>query len=313
MKTACAAISVTLAMVLCAASAMGWGSATHAYINERVNHKGPLLTLNQVYGGMATDVFNFMNDPLHPEYQPWLSTSVHCPECGNMWRVAFLPTAKALAYGFISHNQKWGADFYAHDYSCPNNDPPENGYIQDKAESLYNNASFQAALVDYPVLLEPNNKEFTMELLRDVIEYAVDILIIRQDGAIGAKVTSAALLRNPEFPAMLNATYAGGFARQFGLNFFEATKIIRATELQFRQTMVVYGQILALREVAAIPLISEQLAVLASQLFRINLDSKVIESVIGLSMVECAYDYMDAINKTINDVRVEMDGQGIIY
>jgi hypothetical protein len=313
MRKICMALTVALAMALCAASAMGWGSATHAYIDERINSKGPLLTLNQVYGGMAADVFNFMSDPSHPEYQIYLSTGVHCPECGNMWRVAFLPTAKALAYGFVSHNQKWAADFYAHNYSCPQNFPPTTGYIQNKAEALYNNVWFQAALVQYPELLDPNNKPFVMEVLRDVVEYAVDILLIRRDSSIGLKVSSAALLRSPEFPAMLNATYASGFSRQFGLNYFEATKIIRAAEMQFRQNMIGYGQILALGEAAAIPQISEQLAGLAEQLFGLSIDSDVIEDVIGLAMWACADDYEHAINDTVNRVRIQMGAHGIFY
>jgi hypothetical protein len=310
-------MAVSLAMVLCAASAMAWGSATHAYIDERINNKVPLLKLNQVYGGMATDVFNFMVDPLHPDYQPWLSTKVHCPDCSKMWHVSLLPTAKALTYGFISHNQAWGADFYAHNYSCPDNFPPTAGYIQEKAEALF------PAIKPYLAALgldEEQQQTLGMELLRDVIEYAVDILIIDQDKAIGPKVSAAALLRSPEFPLLLNAAYAQDFARTFHLNYFQATKIISTAELQFRQTMIGYGQILAQGKVAAVGQISAQLAVLAQQLFGIPLDPGLpglIETVINIAMGQCAGDFMTAIdngiNATIDAVRIQMGLHGFIY
>ena len=39
-----------------------WGSAVHAYIADHLGKKAPLLNLNEVYGAMAPDVFNYMFD-----------------------------------------------------------------------------------------------------------------------------------------------------------------------------------------------------------------------------------------------------------
>jgi len=309
MKKFSTAMAISLVMAICAASAMGWGSATHAYIDEHINNKGPLLTLNQVYGGMAADVFNFMADP---QYQPYLATQAHCGGFNKMWRIALLPTAKAQAFGFISHNQKWAADFFAHNYSCPpDNYLPTTGYIQIKAEALYNTDLNIKGLVD------SLGYGLGMELLRDVIEYAVDILILRQDAAIGQKVTFAALLRSAEFPLLLNSTYAWDFSRAFSLNYFQATRVIAASESQFRQTMIAYGQILAQGEAAATAQIPAQLALLAEQLFGITINPSDIANVIDLAKLYCEGDYMDAvdngINDTIDSVSERMQSHGFSY
>lgn len=311
MKRLYVAITVALALALCAVSAMAWGSATHAYIDEHLNNKGALLKLNQVYGGMAGDVFAFMADPLQSNY---LATAAHCTDGHKMWRAAILPTAKAQTYGIISHNQAWGADFFAHNYSCPGNLPPTTGYVQYKAAVLF--PSLQPKLHPYLASLGlPSEQEdaLMMELLRDAIEYAVDILLIRQDSTIGAKVSAASLLRSPEFPLLLNATFAWDFSRQFHLSYFQATKIISAAELQFRQMMLGYGQILAQGESEAIPQISAQAAALVRQLYGITINPGLIENVIDAAMVLCEPDYMIAINATVRSVRAQMAIHGFGY
>jgi hypothetical protein len=314
MKKLIAAMAVSLVMAFCAASAMAWGSATHAYIEEHINKKGPLLALNQVYGGMAADVFNFMTDL---DQQAYLALQAHCGGFNKMWRTALLPTAKAETYGFISHNQAWGADFYAHNYSCIDNGAPTEGYIQEKAAILY--PILGATIEGYlnPLLTQEQKQMLAMELLRDIIEYAVDILIIREDPAIGQKVTYAALLRSPEFPLLLNSTYALGFSRAFELSYFRAAKIIAAAETQFRQTMIGYGQLLALGESEATAQMPDQLAGLAQQLFGINVNADNIAPVLDLAIQTCHEDYMTAIengiNRTIIRVRDQMQSNGFNY
>lgn len=311
MKRMYVAITVALAMAFCAASAMAWGSATHAYIDERLNNKNALLKLNQVYGGMATDVFGFMADPFQSNY---LGTAAHCADGNRMWRTSLFPTAKAQTYGFISHNQAWGADYFAHNYSCPGNLPPTEGYIQGKAAALF--PLLEASLRPYLASLRlPTAQEdaLMMELLRDAVEYAVDILLIQQDPAIGAKVSVAALLRSPEFPLLLNTTFAWDFSRYFHLNYFQATQIISAAELQFRQIMLGYGQMLSQGQSKAVVQISAQAAALVSQLYGVGISPGLIEYVINLAMSQCAGDYMSAINHTINAVHSQMSSHGFIY
>ncbi len=305
MKKTYLSTTVILAMTFCPVSAMAWGPATHAYIAERLNNKGPLLTLNQVYGAMAGDVFTFISDP--SGYGNRLNVQAHCSDGRRMWNLALLPTAKAQAYGFISHNQAWGADYYAHDYSCPENNPPQSGYIHDKAVQL-------ASLPEISSALEGLDDQLKMELLRSVVEYAVDILIKRLDPAIGAKVSSAALLRSAEFPILLNTTFALDLARAFPkINYWQATKIISAAESQFRQIMLTYGQILSLRASDAIDQLSAELKILAAQMYGVDLSADLIKKAIKLAMGLCLDDYCDTIKQTIEQVSSGMVEHGFYY
>jgi Mg2+/Co2+ transporter CorC len=77
----------------------------------------------------------------------------------------------------------------------------------------------------------------------------MDILLISRDPAIGAKVSAAALLRDPGFPQLLTATFGD-----------MAPETIIAAEKQFRQAMISYGQMLALGQLVAIQQISDQAA-----------------------------------------------------
>ena len=49
-----------LFLALTMGQAYGWGSATHAYIDDHLGKKGPVKNLNEIYGAMAPDVFNFL-------------------------------------------------------------------------------------------------------------------------------------------------------------------------------------------------------------------------------------------------------------
>jgi hypothetical protein len=292
MKKMYVAFTVILTMSLCAASAMAWGSATHAYIDERLNSKGPLLKLNQVYGGMATDIFT-----LEPGLQAvYLSNEFHCADGYAMWGGVSSSTTKALAYGFISHNQVWGADYFAHNYGCAGQ-PPTIGYIKWKADILHNllPSELRAYLDSLP-------NGLGIELVRSVVEYAVDTLLIAKDPAIGAKVSAAAMWRDPDFPELLSAAFQD-----------IPSAYVSEVEEQFRQAMISYGQILSLGQLGAIKQISNMAASLAQQLYGITIDSATIKSAMVTAMWLCAFDHMAAINQTILGVRYQMIGRGFYY
>jgi hypothetical protein len=140
-----------------------------------------------------------------------------------------------------------------------------------------------------------------IELVRNVVEYAVDILLIPRDPAIGAKVSAAALLRDPEFPQLLSAAFPAMAAE------------IVAAATQFKHAMISYGQMLALGQLVAVLQISDQAASLAQQLYGVSIDSNTIRSAIITAMWLCALDYTGAINATINGVRAQMVNHGFNY
>lgn len=296
--------------------AFAWGSATHAYIDERLSKKGPILTVNQIYGGMGPDVFNYMFES--PAEMAYLSNATHCNPLA-LWRVALLPTAKAQAYGFVSHNNLWGADYFAHAPACPSYLVPTEGYIFTKGAEL------EAIVKESPYgsLLAALNlpPQLEVAIFQDLAEFGVDILVKRLDPAIGQRVTSAALLRSPEFPLLLVLAYARGLSVNSGMRYEDAAKMIAAEEAQFRQTIIAYGQALMQDDATAIQLISQQMAQLAQSLLAANgITPPPVEDLVPIlnfsisqAVTLCEGDYAPTLHSTINGVQEGLAAHRVSY
>jgi len=316
-KTCLKVVSLLAGLMVFSSTVFAWGSATHAYIDDQLNKKPELLKLNQIYGGMAPDVFNYMFTA--PDQQIWLSSATHC-ESMRVWNAAILPTRKALAYGFVSHNSLWGADYTAHSPGCPAGITANQGYVYYKALELQQKLVGEEQYAPLHALLQAR-PELEAEILQDIVETGVDILMKRSDHAIGQKVVTSALLRDPGFPLLLARVYAHEFSAQFGMSYWDAVKIITAAELQFRKTMVLYGQALMQDEATATQLISEQIAELANGLFAANGIQlppgtelmPLIRDAIQGSMGICQDDYAGEISGTITFVRNELKANGVSY
>jgi len=69
---------IMILSALTANQAFAWGSATHAYIDDHIGRKRPLRNYNEIYGGMAPDVFNFLfGNPA----MPYLYAVTHYQGC----------------------------------------------------------------------------------------------------------------------------------------------------------------------------------------------------------------------------------------
>ena len=64
---------VILAVVLFSSEAFPWGWAVHTYIDDHLGTNRGLRNMNEIYGGMAPDVFNYMFDlsPLFIRSNSW--------------------------------------------------------------------------------------------------------------------------------------------------------------------------------------------------------------------------------------------------
>jgi hypothetical protein len=289
-------------------SAFGWGSASHAYIAERLNNKAPLYMLNQAYGAMAPDVFNLMSPAS-------LSLLTHCNDWAQIWRLPALPTGKALAFGFVSHNQNWGADWFAHHPGCCGLSPTD-GYVHRMAVALNftllsdpNYGGYYQALFKQLDTLDPNLR---MELLRDLVEYAVDILVKRTDPAIGAKVMFAAAFRSPEFPWMLTAAYSDDVAAFLPTRSrIDAAKLILDAEADFQKTTLAYGQALMLSEGEVVEVFSEQLTAMAGAYGIPPTAKPLVAGALQAAISICSqsdpnYNYNVALANAIQMVKVSM-------
>jgi hypothetical protein len=216
-----------------------------------------LKDFDEMYGSLAPDVFNYT----FAEWYEYIYKQTHYYAFMDMENAADKILQKALAFGFVSHNGIWGADFTAHHSGITYGQGT--GYVIKKAEVL--------AGIMGPVLADqglPLERKDLLEVCHNFIEPAVDILMKRVDPVIGKKIMAAALLRTNAFPDMLVEVYAEGLSGETGMNFNDAAQAIRAAEKDFRKTTILYGMALSQSEETAVRLLAEQLASVAAAYLR---------------------------------------------
>ncbi len=319
-KPALVLITILLSVLFFSESAFSWGGAVHAYLAEQYSAKNKLTAGNQIYGGFTPDIFNFRFDA--PAYMAYLFNQTH-NNTMRVWDAAQSGPEKALALGFVSHNEVWGADFTAHrsgitfgqQGSIPGK-PGEGGYIIAKAYIL------KAILEQDPAYSALQLPEaVSLEVAHNLIEYGVDILMKNLDPGIGLTLTDAAFQPNPAIPLLLQKAYAADFADHFGIRFVDAFMFIRSSETEFRTMMAHYGQALMRDDATSILLLSGQLAELATQFLASygyvlppGVDiAPLLQSGIMLSMMLCANDFAAEVLATADFVDQQLDLNGISY
>jgi len=223
--------------------------------------------------------------------------------------------AKAVAFGFVSHNGDFGADLSAHTQSRLY--PNDGGYVIKKAQQL--DPILQLGALPLP---NPLTQAQIDEIYHDLIEFAIDIMITQQHKTLAAKISAAAIFRSPEFPFILAKSYAKGLSKQGfpGIDHAAAVLLIMKTEGEFRKSMISYGQALMQDQDTAIDLIAAQLVGLASQFLGRLLEGE--EAMVFLelakqglkaSMELCAPDIYDELEQTIDFVSDQLAVHGISY
>jgi hypothetical protein len=300
---------IYLGLLFSSSEAFPWGFATHAYIDDHLGKKGTLNNLGEIYGGVMPDLFNTLFD--YPKYLDFLPGQTHL-KFMKVWKASRGDVEKSLAFGFVSHNDLWGADFTAH-HACQTCGKPV-GYAYAKANVLLSEAPLP------PEFGIPD--EIAVEIFHEIVENSVDILVKRTDPLIGFRLSSAALPRSPGFPQLLVRAYARRFASFAGITEWEASQFIQSAENNFRGAVLSYGQILSQDEATAIQLISQQTASLAQRfltLYDITLSISqeeivgMVISYMGLAIDSCQDDYLEEIEATIPYVRHNLRIHGITY
>jgi len=210
-----------------AGPAAAWGPATHAVIMTGVGQARGVtaptdyLYLQAVYGAIAPDLAWLASDPLRTN----LAAATH-DEPGYLepWRNARTSVERAFALGWLSHNQAWGADYYAHVGNpflgtWPAAGP---GYVVERAGVL-------AAACD-----------ISEEVAHDYIEVAIDLLLDQHhpEWGLGAVLDEAIASRDSRVPGLLTRSYSD----VPGVNWLT----IRRLESTFRVSSSVYAGGLAL-------------------------------------------------------------------
>jgi hypothetical protein len=315
-KNGAIGLLVSCILFLCVTQVYGWGSATHAYIDDRLGKQGPLRNLNEIYGGIATDVFNYLFVNL--DWLNYLYMETHYDHNVALWEKAETTPEKAVAFGFVSHNGYTGADATAHgnyDYDHPD------AYVIRKAVAMAKKEDVNALLNELGLASDEEVSYAGYELCHTFVESAVDLLLARHDPSLGGKISAASLARTHDFPDLLVKAYARGFAKTFGLNYSQAVNTIRPAESEFRKNMVSYGIALAQEPDVAQMLIVEQLVALAPAFLAAygvelpgDADLMGLSSyLMGEAVSLCEKDYLKAVEKTIPFVAKNLARMGISY
>ena len=293
------ALCLMVAFGVC--QALAWGSATHAYIGSKLVKKPASASLQVIYGAMVPDCFNFRFDLPEDLYYLTHEDSL------DLWDAADAPPfntspLKALGFGFVSHNDDFGADSTAHHegrtYGLGE------GYVTAKAYDL---------LIDNPLLLIYVDGDTALELCHNFVEFGVDLLVRGLDRRIGKRMSEAALERDADFPDLLLEAY--DFS---ALGVSEAE--VRNAEGQFRSLMVAYGQALQQRGDGAVAALASQIADLALDYledkgisFPESLIVPIITFYLGKAMDLCQPDFAGEIAATITFVQGELDDHDVVY
>lgn len=302
---------ICLALVILTSEAFPWGYATHAYIDDHIGRKCGSKNMCEIYGGMSPDIFNYMFE--NPEYLSYLYYQTH-NEFMQVWEKTKTKREKSFGYGFVSHNDVWGADYTAHHSGITYGQTQ--GYVIEKAYIL---KQILEQIPEYQSLDLPD--QVALEVSHNLIENGVDILMKRLDPAIGGKIALSALYRNSKIPSLLVRTYAEDFSAYAGISYPEAAYFIRTAEREFRESMILYGHALMQDEQTAVQLISELTADIAESflgVYGITLPEgadlmPLIIFAIQQSIEICSADYANEIEATIYYVDQQLDAHGVTY
>jgi len=247
-----------LTLILGAGAAFAWEAATHAYIEEHLyKKKGQAdqdVMRNRIYGANVIDIFN------NNFTSPYLDFAAYFHSTSQeyfleVWQIALTKEEKAFAYGFVSHNNKWGMDSTAH--ISGKTYGKGTGYAIAKAQVL---APLLGPSLEAQLGLPPGSlsEEILVNLCHYLVESGVDFLVLEKDPAIGSKLFDAALFRSDDVQDLLVNAYKSDFAALVGITETEAETYIRDAESAFQNSMMAYG--FALTQPNALDLVAQGLA-----------------------------------------------------
>jgi hypothetical protein len=293
-------------------SVYGWGSATHAYIAHQFVDGQGSADMQAIYGSVLADAFNTMvSDP----YQDPLWTLTHY-DFQKLVDQAESQSDKAIAYGFASHNESWGADETAHITSVG---LPESGYVIRKGEAL--GAILRPSVRLFLLANGASDPDAVLDsvlpgVTHTAIETAVDLLISQnEDPDIGQRLVLAAQTRGWSAPILLCKAYAADIAATAGITESVASPLIVAAESEFRVQMEVYGA--AFCQEDPVEALAEQGAELSKQLlagaqgFVVDVPVDLMKQILTAAVDVVKDDYATEVAATVTQVQQELESHAV--
>ena len=252
--------------------------ATHIYIAERV-FDGCKEKIDLFYGSIAPDlVFSVAN----PE-EKWRTAKQDTHyEFKDFRPYAWGSTQKAFAKGWLTHNEEWGADYYAHIFDPTPTYLGEDGYVVNRANLLSSDYGIDVDFAHY------------------AIEVAIDLLLKGADPKLADKLIIANLLRSWQDRNLMVRVLVWKYNRTDWLT-------LAAAELTFRDLVGRYAWALSLPypwdRIALVQLGMQ----LAQELYGIDASFgevwQILEAAIGL----CEGDYKGAIDSAIKGIQDKLN------
>lgn len=279
MKKAFTAGAIFLLLFCFTTRAFPWGSATHAYIIDKIMRKaGPPRLM---YGVMAPDVFNYFafimpSNSFPPTLPDDLYKATH-EFFMKFWDAAQSRSEKPTAYGFVSHNNIWGIDSTAHVHSLTLD--PGSGFVIQKAEMLI------GVLDSYGVWallgLDPSDPLIhpkCLAICHELVEAAVDLLIKNLDPNIGNRLVDSARSSDKKLLNLLIAAYADNVV---------TPETIAINEAFFRSVTLSLGNSLKLKEPDDLNSMAAQMAGMASIAYGITIDPSQVAGILQITEYVC--------------------------
>src|SRR6266511_579709 len=297
------AIACALALTTAPGTALAWNAATHAYIAGALHKKAgqtadPQLLRNRMYGANGPDVFNYAFGQPFFTIADYLHEYVTPDATLRAWdaaRTSGDANLIAYAYGFVSHDNAFGADTTAHVEAITG--AVKQGYVIAKAALLAQ--ALRAVLAQQQMDLPEDQLLLGAHVL---VEAAVDLLVQAQlDPEIGVKLRDAVDLADPRIGDLLAAAYRAPLARYFAGGEAEAAATIVYVESQFRGIEHQYAEALAASRPDAFGPLAQFNAALAERLFDMPAAAlyPLVEFGVGQAMTLVQDDFQREIFATI--------------
>lgn len=259
-----------LALLFQPSAVLAFSSATHLLIAERV-FPDCTRKMDLYYGSVAPDLSLYV---MRPHKWPTAFEDTHYAYA-DLRPDAFGSAQKAFAKGWLTHNEEWGADHYAHIESPIGG---TTGYVIEKAEIL----SLMTGL-------DP-------EFAHYAIEIAIDLLLKNDDPNLGEKLLNAILFRSFLDRQLLVKVLAWEEGRTDWLT-------LASAELIFRTFVVPYASALALPSPEDREALAELGSYLALSLYGIVVSPEELLDLLNLAITLCQGDYQEAIQYTILQIQ----------
>jgi hypothetical protein len=311
-------LTLGLAALFMTSIAYPWNYATHAYISGQIGRTLSRGTFNEMYGMMLPDFLNLrfelwtdgtLRGYTHgvPAGHPYFPPST---DFMKVWKEAKSGLKKMVAFGYVAHNELWGADYVAHLNADPYDLTPEQepGFIILLAQILMANIDW-TPFDQLGLSLSDSDK---MEFCHNIVEFAGDVLVAQADPLIGQKLFIAAAPRSPEIINLLKSV----FPEEYG-------DLIATAEPEFHQQMALLGLTLLQPPETIISILAEQMAELSIDYFWTvyGLDISAYKDLlvvfgkgaIGASVELCqALGYMDVVDMTAQWVAEQLAGHMVV-